>query len=170
VSGILSLRLAKEDFKFSAAHFTIFSDSEAEPLHGHNYRVTVELSGSELDDLDFLIPVNAAKQAIRAECAGLDEKVLLPAKCRHLRLTRRAEMTTVVFCSRRYELPSSEIVLLPVRNVTVEALARLLWRRLRDRWAHLQDRVEVVAVTVAETRGQGAGHSGRLQPTGEARS
>lgn len=158
MSGAFSLRLAKEDFKFSAAHFTVFGDSEAEPLHGHNYRVAVELSGSELDDLDFLIPVNAAKQAIRAECAGLDEKVLLPAKCPHLRLIRRAETTTAVFRSRRYEFPSSEIVLLPVANITVEALARSLWQRLRDRWAHFQDRMGDVEVTVTETPGQGASY------------
>src|ERR1700733_13558481 len=30
--------LAKEDFKFSSAHFTLFADGSAELLHGHNYR------------------------------------------------------------------------------------------------------------------------------------
>ena len=156
MSGTFSLRLGKEDFKFSAAHFTVFSDGEAEPLHGHNYRVVVELSGSALDDLDFLVPLATAKRDIRAQCAALDEKVLLPADCPHLELAGDGEGVTAVFGSRRYEFPSSEVVLLPVGNVTIEALARLLWLRLRDRWAHLQDRVEVVEVTVAETRGQSA--------------
>lgn len=158
MSGTFSLRLAKEDFKFSAAHFTVFSDSEAEPLHGHNYRVTVELSGSGLDDLDFLVPAAAAKRDIRAECAALDEKILLPAKCPHLGLTDHGETMAAVFDSRRYEFPSSEVVLLPVANVTVEALARFLWQRLRDRWAHLHDRIDVVEVAVTETPGQGASY------------
>lgn len=158
MSGTFSLRLAKEDFKFSAAHFTVFGDSEAEPLHGHNYRVTVELRGSGLDDLEFLVPAAAAKRDVRAECAALDEKVLLPAKCPHLGLTPHGETIAAVFGSRRYEFPSSEVVLLPVANVTVEALARLLWQRLRDQWAHLRDRIDVVEVTVTETPGQGAGY------------
>ena len=162
MSGTFSLRLGKEDFKFSAAHFTVFSKSEAETLHGHNYRVAVELSGSELDDLDFLVPAAAVKRDIRAECAALDEKVLLPDTCPHLRLTDHGETIAAVFDSRRYEFPSPEIVLLPVANVTVEALARYLWQRLRDRWAHLHDLIDVVEVTVTETPGQGASYRRRL--------
>ncbi len=156
--GTFSLRLGKEDFKFSAAHFTVFDDGEAEALHGHNYRVTVELSGSDLDELDFLVPAAATKRDVRAECAALDEKVLLPAGCPHLEVAEGGATVTAVLGARRYEFPSSEVVLLPVANVTVEALARFLWQRLRDRRKHLRDRVDVVEVTVTETPGQGASY------------
>ncbi len=162
MSGTFSLRFGKEDFKFSAAHFTVFGDGEAESLHGHNYRVTVELSGSGLDDLDFLVPAAAAKRDIRAECAALDEKVLLPAECPHVEVTEHGGTVTAVLGDRRYEFPSSEVVLLPVANVTVEALARLLWQRLADRWGSLRDRVETLEVTVAETRGQSASYRRNL--------
>ena len=159
--GTFSLRLGKEDFKFSAAHFTVFGDGEAESLHGHNYRVTVELSGAGLDDLDFLVPAAAAKRDIRAECAALDEKVLLPAGCPHLELAEHGETVTAVLGARRYEFPPSEVVLLSVANVTVEALARFLWQRLRGRWKHLRDRIDVLEVTVTETPGQGASYRSR---------
>ena len=158
MSGTFSLRLAKEDFKFSAAHLTVFSDREAEGLHGHNYRVAVDLSGSKLDDLDFLVPAAAAKQDIRAQCAALDEKILLPSECPHLELAERSATVTAVLGARRYEFPPSEVVLLPVANVTVEALARFLWQRLRDHWVHLRDRIDVLEVTVTETPGQGASY------------
>ncbi|MYB19943.1 MAG: 6-pyruvoyl tetrahydropterin synthase [Holophagales bacterium] len=158
VSGTYSLRLSKEDFKFSAAHFTVFSEDEAEALHGHNYRVRVELGGPGVDELEFLVPVAAAKRDIRSQCAELDEKVLLPEGCPYLELTRSDETVTTRFGTRRYEFPSSEVVLLPVANVTVEALARLFWQRLADRWGSLHDRVETLEVIVAETRGQGASY------------
>ena len=157
VSGTYSLRFGKEDFKFSAAHFTVFGEDEAEALHGHNYRVSVELSGSGVDGLEFLVPVAAAKRDIRSQCAELDEMVLLPAECPHLELVQ-GETVTATFGQRRYEFPSSEVVLLPVANVTVEALARLFWQRLADRWGSLHDRVETLEVIVAETRGQGASY------------
>ena len=157
MSGTYLLRLGKEDFKFSAAHFTVFGDDEAEALHGHNYRVEVELSGPEVDGLEFLVPVAAVKRDIRSRCAEFDEKVLLPAHCPHLELVQ-GETVTAVFAPRRYEFPPSEVVLLPVANVTVEALARLLWQRLADRWGTLRDRIETLEVTVAETRGQSAGY------------
>ena len=161
MSGTYSLRLGKEDFKFSAAHFTVFGEGEAEALHGHNYRVEVELSGPEVDGLEFLVPMAAAKRDIRAQCAALDEKVLLPAECPHLELGQGGTVTAT-FGQRRYEFPSSEAVLLPVTNVTVEALARLLWQRLADQWGSFRDRVEALEVTVAETRGQGASYRRNL--------
>ena len=40
--------LSKERFKFSSTHFTIFNDSEAECLHGHNYLVSVDLGFKSL--------------------------------------------------------------------------------------------------------------------------
>jgi 6-pyruvoyl-tetrahydropterin synthase len=48
-TGRFHIELAKEDFKFSAAHFTLFGPDAAERLHGHNYRVTVAVEGEELD-------------------------------------------------------------------------------------------------------------------------
>ncbi|MCY3969195.1 MAG: 6-carboxytetrahydropterin synthase [Acidobacteria bacterium] len=100
----------------------------------------------------------ATKRDARTECAALDEKVLLPAGCPHLEVAEEGETATAVLGARRYEFPSSEVVLLPVANVTVEALARFLWQRLRDRWEHLRDRIVVVEVTVTETPGQGASY------------
>jgi len=155
VTGV-ALKLAKEDFKFSAAHFTVFGPDEAEPLHGHNYRVTVEVTGSALDELEFLLPLAAVKREIRAECAALDEKTLLPANCPHVRLVRRSGTVTAILGARRYTFPEPDVLLLPLANVTVEGLARLLWRRLRRRLGAFRDRIDVLEVSVFETWGQGA--------------
>ena len=43
MNDTVTIRLAKENMKFSAAHFTIFSASERERLHGHNFRVEVDI-------------------------------------------------------------------------------------------------------------------------------
>ena len=85
-AALVQLRLAKEDFAFAAAHFTLFPDAAAERLHGHNYRVRVELSGAALDALGFLVPVAPVKARVRAICATLDERILIPEKSRLLEL------------------------------------------------------------------------------------
>nr|HPI41863.1 6-carboxytetrahydropterin synthase [Pseudobdellovibrionaceae bacterium] len=41
--SIFSLKLSKDEFKFSSAHFLIFNDHQAERLHGHNYQVEFEV-------------------------------------------------------------------------------------------------------------------------------
>ena len=38
-----SISIAKDYLKFSAAHFLIFPDGTAERLHGHNYKVFVDV-------------------------------------------------------------------------------------------------------------------------------
>ena len=41
-----TLHLAKQNFKFSSAHFLIFDEKSAERLHGHNYQVKVHIFAS----------------------------------------------------------------------------------------------------------------------------
>ena len=48
MSDTVTIRLAKENMKFSAAHFTIFNASERERLHGHNFRVEVDIEARML--------------------------------------------------------------------------------------------------------------------------
>ena len=43
MARLTTLRIGKESHKFSAAHFTVFSASERERLHGHNYGVSIRL-------------------------------------------------------------------------------------------------------------------------------
>ena len=58
------MALAKEDFKFSSAHFTLFANGGAELLHGHNYRVRVEISGAGLDAEGLLLDIERFKREL----------------------------------------------------------------------------------------------------------
>lgn len=155
-----SLHLAKQDFAFAAAHFTLFADGEAERLHGHNYRVRVTLAGPALDATGMLVPVAPVKTTIRALCAALDERVLVPEKSPQLSLERGAETLEVRLGARAYRFPSDEVVLLPLPNVTIEGLARHLWGELA---ATLErGRIRWLRVEVEETAGQSAAYEAAL--------
>ena len=60
-----SIDIQKEYFKFSAAHFLIFPDGTAERLHGHNYRVFVEIDAS-LSRHGLVIDFKRVKPLVRA--------------------------------------------------------------------------------------------------------
>ena len=144
--------LAKEDFKFSAAHFTIFGEGSGELLHGHNYRVTVELSGPALDELGLLADIESAKRAIRAACARLDSRTLVPERSPLLSWSRAGEDVELRFGPRRYRLPADDVLFLPLANTSMELLAHMLW----DELAAALDRSRIAALTVAveESAGQ----------------
>lgn len=153
--------LAKPDFKFSSSHFTIFSHRQAELLHGHNYRVEVELSGRSLGGEDLLVDFVAVKRAIRSACGRLDERTLVPARSPHLRIVEEGDQVEVAYRDRSYRLPAADVVLLPLVNTSIEALARMLWQELA---AELElPRIETLGVGVAETAGQGCWYRAPLR-------
>jgi 6-pyruvoyltetrahydropterin/6-carboxytetrahydropterin synthase len=157
---LVQLRLAKEDFAFAAAHFTLFADQAAERLHGHNYRVRVELSGAELDGHGFLLPVAGLKTRIRAICATLDERILIPEKSPLLELQHEADAVAVSLGARSYRFPRDEVALLPLPNVTIEALARHVWDELAP--SLVGTKVLRLRVEVEETAGQSAAYEAEL--------
>jgi len=152
--------LAKEDFKFSSAHFTLFADGRAELLHGHNYRVKTELSGSDLDAEGLLLDIESFKRELRRLCAGLDGRTLIPGESRRLRWSREGEAIVVCCGERTYRLPAEDILLLPLANTSIELLARMLWSDLAPHLAG--SRVEVLAVSVEESAGQRCWYEERL--------
>jgi len=144
--------LAKEDFKFSSAHFTLFSNGRAELLHGHNYRVRVELSGGALDAEGLLVDIEGFKRALRGVCARLDSRTLIPGESPRLRWTREGETIDVSCGERSYRFPAEDTLVLPLANTSIELLARMIWHDLAPGLAG--SRVEVLAVAVEETAGQ----------------
>ena len=147
-----TLRLAKQDFKFSVAHFTIFAGDRAEPLHGHNYRLAIELDGAAAGEYGLLADCDDWKRAARAVCAALDDRVLIAAASPHVECAGEGDDLVVRFAGRVYRFPERETLRLPIANVSMELLARWAWERLARDAAH--GAVERLTVEIEETPGQ----------------
>lgn len=151
-----AIELEKEYFKFSCAHFLIFPDGSKERLHGHNYRVRVEIVG-DLTDRGLVIDFIEAKPVVRELCDELDEHWIVPAEHPELKVERRDDgHTEVVYREARYLAPSDEVIVLPINNSSAENLATWfggeLLSRLEDRFGITQ--VRSLRVAVSETDGQ----------------
>ncbi len=151
-SASYELVLAKEDFKFSVAHFTVFAADRSEHLHGHNYTVRVRVSGGSTDELGLLLNLEQLKKEIRALCASLDGKTLVPCECSLVRVENDDRKVEVTFNERHYSLPTEDVVLLPIANTSIEELALYLWRELAP--GLQESRATDLSVEVEETAGQ----------------
>lgn len=152
-----SLQLAKQNFKFSSAHFLIFDETHAERLHGHNYQVRVEIGIADLGALQttgFFVDFNIFKKHIKSALDRWDEMVILPELHPDMSFQRREATLEVRFRDRFYAFPANEVVLLPVNNTSVEQLSRLLAEDFLGEFKKHQ--VSFVSVYVEETPGQGA--------------
>ena len=152
-----TLHLAKQNFKFSAAHFLIFDEQHAERLHGHNYQVKVDIkapSEEELHAEGYFIDFNVFKKYIKARLDVWDEIVLLPKNHPDMKFKTTDKSLEVTFRDRFYVFPKNEVILLPVTNTSVENLSKILALEFYEEFKKYG--VQKVRVSVEETRGQGA--------------
>ncbi len=147
------LDVDKEGIGFSAAHFSIL-EGGSERIHGHNYRVALRAAGRVRRD-GTLVDFAALKAALRAECAELDHRMLLPGECPDVALEPDAEPghLSVREGGRHFLFPAEEVRVLPLPNTTCECLAAHLLARVRARLGELPVHLEV---RVEESPGQGA--------------
>ncbi len=145
------LDLARPDIGFSAAHFSIH-EGRSERLHGHNYRVSLRVSG-KVGDGGTVVDFAALKLALRGLCAELDERMLVPTRSPDIGVEEAADSVHITEGSRRFVIPRGDVVLLPVVNTTCECLAAHLLSRLREQLGATEYRLRVA---VEETAGQGA--------------
>jgi 6-pyruvoyltetrahydropterin/6-carboxytetrahydropterin synthase len=135
---------------------TVFPDGTKERLHGHNYTLAVAIDLDRID-LEAMIPFDQIKGALADLSAEWKERVMVAQKNPHLAIVRDDTELEFTLCGARYVLPRDEALLLPIDNISVEALAA-------HAAAILFERISVVAapyvrafeVTIEENPGQGA--------------
>ncbi|MGE5185164.1 MAG: 6-pyruvoyl trahydropterin synthase family protein, partial [Acidobacteriota bacterium] len=147
------IAIAREQYKFSCAHMTVFADGSKERLHGHNYTIAIELE-VEAIELAAMVPFAPIKAALGELCAAWKERVLLAAKNPFFEIVRDDDELELKLCGERYVMPRQDALLLPIDNISVEALAAHVAELLRARIA--LPGVISLAVTVEESPGQGA--------------
>lgn len=130
--SLTRLEISKEHLNFSAGHFTIFSATERENLHGHNFQVSCAVTsavGANGLAFDYVL----LKQVLREICDTLNERVLLPERSPYLTLEQEDGMVIACFANERIPFLARDCLTLPIRNITIEELAGLLLERFQAR-------------------------------------
>ena len=123
------VRVTKDFLVFSAGHFITFNGKTCERIHGHNYRVAVEVEG-DLDENSYVYDFIALRDQSKAIVDELDHRMLLPSSNRWITLSEDGPNWKVCFEDRHWSFPRDECVVLPVSNTTAELLAHYIGIRL----------------------------------------
>ena len=129
MSQLATLHINKQAHKFSAAHFTIFSATDRERLHGHNYGVSARIV-AVMGENGFSADYNVYKRCLQKLCDAHDEYMLLPAQSPWLEVVTQEDEYYATFNDKTLRFPCDETLLLPIVNVTVEALAHYFLERV----------------------------------------
>ncbi|MEM1111334.1 MAG: 6-carboxytetrahydropterin synthase [Pseudomonadota bacterium] len=126
---LATLHIDKEAHKFSVAHFTIFSATERERLHGHNYSVSATIA-APMGDNGFAADYNVYKNLIKQVCDELDEYLILAGESPYQRIEKAGDEYIVYFADEVMRFLCSDTLVLPIRNATVEEFSRYLLGKL----------------------------------------
>lgn len=156
MSAGFSIHVAKENLKFSAAHFIAYPGFR-EPLHGHNYQVGVTVEG-RLMGTGYVLDFSLVKRATKEIVDRLDERTLIPADSDCLQVESRSGAIVIRYERDEFTLPAADVCLLPIVHTSAEELARYIWNQLHAALAGRQALSGVIAmeVSVAEGPGQAA--------------
>jgi 6-pyruvoyltetrahydropterin/6-carboxytetrahydropterin synthase len=158
----VTIRLAKQNMKFSAGHFTIFSATERERLHGHNFTVEVDIEARMLGN-GMCFDYGLYKDRVVALCRELNEWVILPTRSPHLRIEEDGDHVYAHFDAQRIPFLRGDVLLLPIVNATLEEFAWWFLQRLtEDRDALRAHAIDAIEVRVLSGPGQSAGRRMRL--------
>ena len=145
----------KDYLKFNAAHFIAYKGFR-EALHGHNYRVSVEVEG-ELGAQGYVVDFGVVKRVARRVCERLDEKTLIPSHSDCLQVRTEGKQAVVVYEQDEFRIPLSDVLFLPIVHSSAEELARYLTGEIRrELQAEGIHWINAIQVGVAETPGQAA--------------
>lgn len=155
------VRVTKDYLVFCSGHFISYEGDRCERLHGHNYRVAVEVEGP-LDENQYVFDFIALKDRTRVITDELDHRMMLPLQNPDIQVAATERSVRVNYRDREWVFPREDCVLLPLANTTAELLARYIGGRLLADLKQCRGYTpEILRVEVEESPGQSATWSHR---------
>ncbi len=121
---VTTIELTKENLEFAAGHFTIFSSTTRERLHGHNFRVAAKIQALLTPELDIAFDYGIYKDILSRLCNQLDNYFLLPSKSPYLKIVEEGDYYYAFFNQDKIPFLKKDVLLLPLKNISVEGLAK----------------------------------------------
>ncbi|MEZ4453674.1 MAG: 6-carboxytetrahydropterin synthase [Nannocystaceae bacterium] len=162
---LTTLELYNEAMAFSAGHFTIFSATERERLHGHNFLVYAAITGI-VGDNGLLADYSIFKRLLVEICRSYDKIFLLPGLSPHLEIREDGDHLEAIFDGVAIPFLRKDVLVLPLSNVSVEELARVIADRLVDETLR-RGAADVTAITVkiSSNPGQSGSYAWKREST-----
>ena len=156
MARLSTIELHKESMKFSSGHFTIFSATQRERLHGHNYSVHAAIT-TLIEDQGLNFDYRYYKQKLHELCKELNQGFLLATESKFLRIEFDGDYCYAHFNDEKIPFLKKDVILLPLTNITVEELSLWFVNRLTEDTQTLHKHaIQNITVKVFSTPGQSA--------------
>jgi len=147
------IEISKEALNFSVGHFTIFSKTDRENLHGHNFQLQCHAT-APLNDEGLLFDYAILKKLLKQLCDELDEQVILPLNSPHLEIGEEGDYVTAMFNGEKLMFLPRDVTLLPIANSTVEEFSHFFLEKIRQHPDLVDKGIVALTVKVSSNTGQ----------------
>lgn len=155
-----SIKVFKQYFNFACSHFLIFPDGTREPLHGHNYRVSVTGRTTQLSN-DMVFDFLDIKPIVREVCNSLDHRLLLPGENSQVKISElNANWEYRTPDGSFFSFPKKDVIILPLPNISAERLATYISEQVAAKtWEKFNFKFRELEIEIEETPGQSAAYT-----------
>lgn len=151
--NLTTIELYREDMKFSSGHYTIFSPTHRENMHGHNFSVYAAFE-VYTDENGMAFDYDIYKKRLREICQGLSECFLIAGNSPYQRIEEDGDYTYIYFNDEKISFLKRDILILPIKNVSVEELSRWFINQLLVE-KHLIDQYAIQSILIKVFTGPG---------------
>ncbi len=153
-----TIELQKASMKFAAGHTTIFSATEREPLHGHQYSVYLALT-TWVQENGMTFDYRYYRDKIHKLCKHLNQTFLMPQFSPFITYAEDQDYYYFTFNHKKIPFLKEDVTLMPLTNITVEELSRWFIAELIKEKEELdRHRIEKLVVKIFSAPGQSASH------------
>lgn len=149
-----TIMIEKSGMNFSAGHFTVFSRTQREALHGHNYEVALKLTFS-VNDNGLSFDYRLYKQKLVKLCKQLNQSFILPKNSAYLSIEEEGDYYLAKFNDEKIPFLQKDVTLLPIVNSTVEELSSWFLAQLLSNQKELTEHgIQKLTLQVRSGEGQ----------------
>jgi 6-pyruvoyltetrahydropterin/6-carboxytetrahydropterin synthase len=153
---LTKIELFKNPMNFSSGHFTIFSQTQRENLHGHNFSVHAIIESQINEKLGMTFDYQVYKKVIKQLCDSLDETILLPTLSPYLAIEQDKQYVYAHFNGEKLCFLHRDVKLMPLHNITSEELSYWFLNSLLDEYVLPEHAVESIEIKISTSPGQSA--------------
>lgn len=151
-----TVRVASPKLRFNAAHFVAFGSDSCEPIHGHDFRVSVTIEG-QLSPTGWIVDFVVLEEILHGIVADFDHALLIPEASPWVNVIKNADVIEITVGARSWRFPSQDCRFLPIPNVTTELLTQYIGMRVREqllsRAEGREGRLTTMTVELSEAEG-----------------
>ena len=145
---VATLKFYGGNLNFCAGHFTIFSATEREYIHGHRYHLEAEIT-APLAEPGITFDYAIFRQKLAGLCRKIHSRLLLPRLSPYLKIADEAPHYRVTFNNQYMLLLKEDVLILDLSNITIEELSQWFITQLSAEADFIhQYRIQEMVVTV----------------------